>query len=44
MEDLAMLIEHYEDLPLTIAFASPDRWNDARNLKKLVAEQSSDED
>jgi hypothetical protein len=44
MEDLAMLMEHYEDLPLTIAFASPDRWNDARNLKKLLAEQSSTED
>jgi uncharacterized protein YecE (DUF72 family) len=44
MEDLAALIEHYEDLPLTIAFASPDRWNDARNLKKLLVEQSEEAD
>jgi len=41
MEDLAMLVEHYEDLQITVAFASPDRWADARNLKKLLAESSS---
>jgi hypothetical protein len=35
MEDLAALIESYE-LPLTVAFASPERWQDARNLKKLL--------
>jgi hypothetical protein len=35
-EDLAALIEHYEALPLTIAFESPSRWQDARNLKKLL--------
>lgn len=43
MEDLAALIEHYEDLPLKVAFASPERWNDARNLKKLLAEQSAEQ-
>jgi len=36
LEDLAALIGHYEDLPLTVAFASPERWHDARNLKKLL--------
>jgi len=35
MEDLAALIEHYEAIPVTVAFASPNRWQDARNLKKL---------
>ena len=34
----AALIEHYSDqhLPLAVAFASPERWQDARNLKKLL--------
>jgi uncharacterized protein YecE (DUF72 family) len=36
LEDLAALIEHYEDLPVTVAFASPERWQDARNLLKLI--------
>jgi uncharacterized protein YecE (DUF72 family) len=36
LEDLAALIEAYADLPITIAFASPERWADARNLKKLL--------
>jgi hypothetical protein len=36
LEDLAALIESYEDLPVTVSFASPERWNDARNLKKLL--------
>jgi uncharacterized protein YecE (DUF72 family) len=35
MEDLAALIESYKGLPITVAFASPERWQDARNLKKL---------
>jgi uncharacterized protein YecE (DUF72 family) len=35
LEDLAMLVQHYEDLQLIVAFASPERWADARNLKKL---------
>jgi hypothetical protein len=37
LEDLAALVEHYEAVDLTIAFASPARWNDARNFKKLIA-------
>lgn len=36
LEDLAALVEHYEDLQLTVAFASPERWADARNFKKLL--------
>ena len=36
MEDLAALVESYEGVPITIAFASPNRWQDARNLKKLL--------
>lgn len=37
-EDLVALAEHYEDRPLTIVFDSPQRWQDARNFKKLLAE------
>ncbi|HEY6175630.1 MAG TPA: hypothetical protein VIX73_14325 [Kofleriaceae bacterium] len=37
LEDLAALVEHYENIELTIAFASPARWQDARNFKKLLA-------
>ena len=36
LEDLAALIESYEGLPLTVAFASPERWQDARNFVKLL--------
>jgi hypothetical protein len=36
LEDLAGLVEHYEDIELTLAFASPARWQDARNFKKLL--------
>lgn len=36
LEDLAALAEHYENIELTIAFASPARWQDARNFKKLL--------
>lgn len=36
LEDLAALVEHYEDRDLTVAFASPERWADARNFKKLL--------
>jgi uncharacterized protein YecE (DUF72 family) len=39
LEDLAALVEHYEDLSLTIAFASPERWHDAKNLRKLLGER-----
>lgn len=35
LEDIVALVEHYDSLPVTIAFASPERWQDARNLKKL---------
>jgi len=35
-EDLAALIESYATVPTTIAFDSPQRWQDARNLKKLL--------
>lgn len=37
LEDLAALVEHYQDIDLTIAFSSPARWQDARNFKKLLA-------
>lgn len=36
LEDLAALLEHYENIELTVAFASPTRWQDARNFKKLL--------
>lgn len=42
LEDLAELVEHYEDRPITIAFESPSRWQDARNLKKLLGSAGSD--
>jgi hypothetical protein len=38
LEDLVALMEHYEELPVTVAFASPERWPDARNLKKLLTD------
>jgi uncharacterized protein YecE (DUF72 family) len=38
LEDLAALIESYGEIPITIAFASPERWQDARNLRKLLAD------
>jgi uncharacterized protein YecE (DUF72 family) len=37
LDDLAALIESYEDRPLTVVFASPERWQDARNFRKLLA-------
>jgi hypothetical protein len=40
LEDLVGLVEHYRDIPLTIAFASTTRWQDARNFKKLLGEGS----
>lgn len=36
LEDLAALVDHYQDIALTIAFASPARWQDARNFRKLL--------
>ncbi len=41
-EDLAALVEHYEDRSITIAFESPSRWQDARNLKKLLGGAASE--
>jgi uncharacterized protein YecE (DUF72 family) len=35
LEDLAALAESYEGVPTTVVFASPERWQDARNFKKL---------
>jgi hypothetical protein len=43
LEDLAALAEHYENIELTIAFASPARWQDARNFKKLLDGQDVEE-
>ena len=36
LDDLAGLVEHYQGIELTVAFASPARWQDARNFKKLL--------
>lgn len=36
LDDLAALVEHYQEIELTVAFASPARWRDARNFKKLL--------
>jgi uncharacterized protein YecE (DUF72 family) len=36
LDDLAGLVEHYQEVDLTIAFASPARWQDARNFQKLL--------
>lgn len=36
LEELAALVESYPSTELTIAFESPERWQDARNLKKLL--------
>jgi uncharacterized protein YecE (DUF72 family) len=41
LEDLAGLVEHYRDIPLTVVFASTARWQDARNFKKLLGVSSS---
>jgi hypothetical protein len=38
LDELADLVSHYEGRALTVAFASPHRWQDARNLKKLIDE------
>jgi len=36
LEDLAALLESYAGIPITVSFASPERWADARNLQKLL--------
>jgi len=43
LDDLVGLIEHYQDIELTVVFASPSRWQDARNLKKLLASEALDD-
>lgn len=41
MEELAVLIEHYAGTPITVAFASSERWTDARNLTKLLGDSAT---
>jgi uncharacterized protein YecE (DUF72 family) len=36
LDELADLVMSYEDRELTVVFASPERWADARNFKKLL--------
>ena len=36
LDELAELADHYEGRLLAIAFATQERWQDARNLKKLL--------
>ncbi len=36
LEELAALVESYQEIEVTIAFESTERWSDARNLKKLL--------
>jgi uncharacterized protein YecE (DUF72 family) len=43
LEDLAGLVEHYQGVALTIAFASAQRWQDARNFKKLLGDGAGPE-
>lgn len=37
LDDIAALIESYEDTKITVAFDSPARWADAKNLSRLLA-------
>ncbi|MCW5800782.1 MAG: DUF72 domain-containing protein [Deltaproteobacteria bacterium] len=41
-DDLAALVEHYQAIPLTVAFDSPSRWQDARALRSLLREGALD--
>ena len=43
-EDLIALLMEYAGVPATIAFESPARWADARNLKKLLEGAELDAD
>ena len=43
-EDLIALLMEYAGVPATIAFESPARWADARNLKKLLEGAALDVD
>jgi hypothetical protein len=38
LEELAALLEGYDDRDLTVVFASAERWSDARNFKKLLTD------
>jgi hypothetical protein len=38
LEQISILLEQYGETFATVAFASPARWQDARNLKKLLTE------
>jgi uncharacterized protein YecE (DUF72 family) len=44
LDDLAALLEHYEEIPVTVAFDSPARWKDARNLKKTLEDVGPSDD
>ncbi|HEY0195211.1 MAG TPA: hypothetical protein VGC42_29050 [Kofleriaceae bacterium] len=44
LDDLAALVEHYESIDLTIAFASPSRWKDARNFQTLLGDSASSDE
>jgi uncharacterized protein YecE (DUF72 family) len=44
LEDLAGLVEHYQGVALTVAFASAQRWQDARNFKKLLGDEVAPEE
>ena len=37
LDDLAALCEHYEDRSVIVAFATRDRWQDARKLRDLLS-------
>ena len=39
LELLALLLESYDETFATVAFASPARWQDARNFKKLLTDE-----
>ena len=41
LEQIAILLEQYGETFATVAFASSARWQDARNLKKLLTEAES---
>ena len=41
LEQIAILLEQYGETFATVAFASSARWQDARNLKKLLTEAGS---
>jgi uncharacterized protein YecE (DUF72 family) len=44
LDELAALVESYEETPVTIALDSPARWADAKNLTKLLKTESDSEE